>query len=57
MTTSARMLVAIVGMSLGLVGLVINNADKGWTALGTFGAGCFIVGIVAALVTLRRARS
>ena len=51
------MLVAIVGMSFGLVALVIDNADKGWTALGAVGVACFAVGIVAALVTLRRARS
>ena len=57
MTTSARMLVAIVGISFGLVALVIDDADRGWTALGAFGVACFAVGIVSALVTLRRARS
>ncbi len=49
-----RQLVALVGMSIGLIALVVDSADKGWTVLGSVGVAGFAVGIAAELVTLRR---
>ncbi len=57
MTPSFRQLVALVGMTIGLVALVIDSADKGWTVLGSVGVAAFAVAIGAELATIRRARS
>ena len=57
MTGSFRQLVALVGMTIGLVALVIDSADKGWTVLGTVGVVGFTVAIAAELFTIQRARS
>ena len=57
MTGSFRQLVALVGMTIGLVALVIDSADKGWTVLGTVGVVGFAVAITAELLTIQRARS
>ena len=56
MTVSFRQLVALVGMTIGLVALVIDSANKGWTVLGTVGFVCFAVAIAAELLALQRAR-
>jgi hypothetical protein len=56
MTGSFRQLVALVGMTIGLVALVIDSAIKGWTVLGTVGVSCFAVAIAAELLALQRAR-
>ena len=57
MTGSFRQLVALVGMTIGLVALVIDNGDKGWTVLGTVGVVGFAVAIAAELFTIQRART
>ena len=57
MTASFRQIVALVGMTIGLVALVIDSANKGWTVLGTVGVVAFAVAIAAELLTLQRARS
>jgi hypothetical protein len=57
MTSPIRQLVALVGMTIGLVALVIDSADKGWTVLGSVGVAGFAVAIAAELVAIRRARS
>ncbi len=57
MTNSVRQLTALVGMTIGLVALVIDSADKGWTVLGSVGVAGFAVGIAAELVAVRRARA
>jgi hypothetical protein len=57
MTCSVRQLVALVGMTIGLVALVIDSAHKGWTVLATVGVLGFAVGIAAELLTIQRARS
>jgi membrane-bound ClpP family serine protease len=56
MTASFRQIVALVGMTIGLVALVIDSANKGWTVLGTVGVVAFAVAIAAELLTLQRAR-
>ncbi len=56
MTVSFRQLVALVGMTIGLVALVIDSANKGWTVLGTVGVVAFAVAIAAELLTVQRAR-
>ena len=43
-------------MTIGLIALVIDSAQKGWTVLGTVGVAGFAVAIAAELVTIRRAR-
>jgi hypothetical protein len=57
MTSPIRQLVALVGMTIGLVALVIDSADKGWTVLGSVGVAGFAVAIAAELAAIRRARS
>jgi membrane-bound ClpP family serine protease len=56
MTASFRQLVALVGMTVGLVALVIGSANKGWTVLGTVGVVAFALAIAAELITVQRAR-
>lgn len=56
MTTSIRPLVAVVGMSIGLVALVIDNVTQGWGVLGAIGIAGFALGITAELFVIRGAR-
>ena len=56
MTASLRQIVALVGMTIGLIALVIDSANKGWTVLGTVGVVAFALAIAAELLTLQRAR-
>jgi hypothetical protein len=55
MSFGRRALVAIGLMSVGLVALVVNGVDEGWTTLGVVGVACFAVAIAAELVALREA--
>jgi hypothetical protein len=48
--------IAVVLMSVGLVALVVQGINKGWSALSVVGAACFAVAIAAELLTLRRSR-
>jgi membrane-bound ClpP family serine protease len=57
MSTQARGTIAVVLMSVGLVALVVQGIDKGWSALGVAGAAFFTVAIAAQLTILRRAQS
>jgi membrane-bound ClpP family serine protease len=52
-----RSLVAVGLMSVGVVALVVDGVDKGWTTLAVVGLACFAVAIAAQLVTLRRHQS
>jgi hypothetical protein len=54
MNTATRSLVAIALMGLGLVALIADGVDEGWSTLAVVGVGCFAVAIVAQLATLRR---
>jgi hypothetical protein len=54
MSFGRRGLVAIGLMSLGLVALIVNGVDEGWTTLGVVGVACFAVAIAAELVALRQ---
>ena len=56
MTNSLRPLFALTCMTIGLIALVIDSAQKGWTVLGTVGVAGFAVAIAAELLTIRRAR-
>ena len=56
MSTQSRATIAVVLMSVGLVALVVQGADKGWSTLGAIGAACFAVAIAAELTMLRRSR-
>ena len=56
MRTDTRALIAVVLMSVGLVALVVQGIDNGWSALGVVGAACFAVAIAAELAVLRRSR-
>jgi hypothetical protein len=55
MSFGRRALIAIGLMSVGLVALVVNGVDEGWTTLGVVGVACFAVAIAAELVALREA--
>jgi membrane-bound ClpP family serine protease len=57
MNSSLRPLLAVVLMSVGLVALVIDGVDHGWSALAAVGAACFAIAIASELLVLRRARS
>lgn len=57
MSTQSRATIAVVLMSVGLVALVVQGVDKGWSTLGVIGAACFAVAIAAELTTLRRSRA
>ena len=54
MSFARRTLVAVSLMSVGLVALVVNGVDEGWTTLGVVGVACFAVAIAAELVALRQ---
>ena len=41
-------------MSIGLVALLVNSVDEGWTTLSGVGVVCFVVAIAAQLVALRQ---
>ncbi len=56
MSNETRALIAVVLMSVGLVALVVQGIDNGWSALGVIGAACFAVAIAAELTFLRRSR-
>jgi membrane-bound ClpP family serine protease len=56
MRTDTRALIAVVLMSVGLVVLIVQGIDNGWSALGVVGAACFAVAIAAELTVLRRSR-
>jgi hypothetical protein len=57
MTVASRSLIAVGLMSVGLVALVADGVDKGWTTLAVVGVGCFSVAIAAQLVALRQHQS
>jgi hypothetical protein len=56
MSFGRRTLVAVGLMSVGLVALVVNGVEEGWTTLGVVGAACFAVAVAAELVALRQHR-
>jgi membrane-bound ClpP family serine protease len=56
MTLARRSLIAVVLMTVGLVALLVDSVDKGWTTLGVVGVGCFVVAIAARLAALRRSK-
>ena len=53
-TTSRRALFAVLALTIGLVILVIDHVDHGWTTLSVIGLACLVVAIAAELVVLRR---
>jgi len=57
MTFERRSLIAVGLMSIGLVALLVNSVDEGWTTLGGVGVALFAVAIAAQLVALRRHRA
>jgi membrane-bound ClpP family serine protease len=52
-----RPLIAVVFLGVGLIALVIDSADHGWTALRVVGMVCFAAVIVYELVVLVRVRA
>ena len=54
MSLARRSLLSVLLMAVGLIALVVESVDKGWTAVGTIGIACFAVAIAAQLVGLRR---
>jgi membrane-bound ClpP family serine protease len=50
----SRPLIAVVLMGVGLVALLVDGVDEGWTALSVIGVACFAVAIAAQVVALRR---
>jgi hypothetical protein len=44
-------------MGVGLVALLVDGVDAGWTTLSVIGVACFAVAIAAQLPALRRAGS
>jgi membrane-bound ClpP family serine protease len=54
MTFTRRALIAVTLMSLGLVALLIDSVDQGWTTLSGVGVACLAVAIAAELVALRQ---
>jgi membrane-bound ClpP family serine protease len=57
MDFARRSLIAVAFMSLGLVALVVDGVDEGWTTLGAVGVACLAVAIAAQLVALRQHRA
>jgi membrane-bound ClpP family serine protease len=57
MSTGTRAMIAVPLMTVGLVALVVQGIDNGWSALGVAGAACFAVAIAAELTVLRRSRA
>jgi membrane-bound ClpP family serine protease len=53
-TATRRYLFAVVALIIGLLVLVVDHIDKGWTTLGVIGVACLVVAIAAELVVLRR---
>jgi hypothetical protein len=51
----SRPQIAVALMGVGLVALLIDGVDQGWSALSAIGVACFTVAIAAQLVALRRA--
>jgi hypothetical protein len=54
MTVKRRSLTAVGLMSIGLVALLVNSVDEGWTTLSGVGVACFVVAIAAQLVAFRQ---
>jgi hypothetical protein len=54
MTFRTRALIAVALMSVGLVALIVNSVDEGWTTLSGVGVACFAVAIAAQLVAMRQ---
>jgi hypothetical protein len=50
----SRALIAVALMGVGLVALVVDGVDQGWSALSVIGVACFAVAIATQLVALRR---
>jgi membrane-bound ClpP family serine protease len=54
MTFTGRVRIAIGLMSLGLVALVVDSVDNGWSTLGVIGVACLVLAIGAELVALQQ---
>jgi hypothetical protein len=54
MNIASRSLIAVALMGVGLVALVVDGIDAGWTTLSVVGVACFAVAIAAQLVAVRR---
>jgi hypothetical protein len=54
MNTASRSLIAVALMGVGLVALIVDGVDAGWSTLAVVGVACFAVAIVAQLVALHR---
>jgi hypothetical protein len=54
MNMPSRPLIAITLMGVGLVVLLVDGVDQGWSTLSVVGVACFAVAIAAQLVALRR---
>ena len=50
----SRALIAVALMGVGLVALLVDGIDQGWSTLSAVGVACSAVAIAAQLVALRR---
>ena len=57
MSDVVRPLIAVVFLGIGLIALLIDSADHGWTALRVVGMACFVAVIVYEFLVLVRARA
>jgi membrane-bound ClpP family serine protease len=57
MTFARRSHIAIGLMSVGLVAIVVDSVDQGWTTLGGVGVACLVVAITAQFVALHQHRA
>ena len=54
MTFTRRVRLAIGLMSVGLVALVVDGVDNGWTTLGAVSVACLVLAIGAEIVALQQ---